>query len=119
MAKHRSRLIHSAEAYAMEHVTRVLARDDFHLELMFDTGELKVFDAMPYLDKGVFNELETPVYSSRPMYAAEPSVGRRTWILPRKRSTTDRLEFRWTGNSLSSTNRLPYYRAAAIVCAQS
>lgn len=41
----------------MEHVTRVRATDDFHLELMFDTGELKVFDAKPYLDKGVFQRL--------------------------------------------------------------
>jgi len=42
----------------MEHVTSVLATDDFHLELMFDTGELKVFDATPYLDKGVFQRLK-------------------------------------------------------------
>lgn len=41
----------------MEYVTRVLARDDFHLELMFDIGEIKVFDAKPYLDKGVFQRL--------------------------------------------------------------
>ena len=41
----------------MEHVTRVLATDDFRLELMFDTGELKVFDVKPYLDKGVFQRL--------------------------------------------------------------
>ena len=57
MAKLRFRLIPSAEANVMEHVTRVIARDDFHLELMFDTGERKVFDAKPYLDKGVFQRL--------------------------------------------------------------
>ncbi len=57
MAKHRSRLILSAENYAMEHVTHVFARDDFQLELTFDTGEFKVFDAKPYLDKGVFQRL--------------------------------------------------------------
>jgi hypothetical protein len=57
MAKHRSRLTPSAKKYVMEHVTRVVARDDFQLELMFDTGELKVFDVKPYLDKGVFQRL--------------------------------------------------------------
>ncbi len=44
----------------MEHVTHVLARDDFHLELTFDTGELKLFDVKPYLEKGVFRRLRDP-----------------------------------------------------------
>ncbi len=42
----------------MEHVTHVIPRDDFHLELFFDTGEHKVFDVKPYLDKGVFRRLQ-------------------------------------------------------------
>ena len=42
----------------MEHVTHVIAKDDFQLELTFDTGERKVFDAKPYLDKGVFQRLQ-------------------------------------------------------------
>lgn len=42
----------------MEHVTQVAPRDDFHLELTFDTGERKVFDVKPYLDKGVFRRLQ-------------------------------------------------------------
>lgn len=42
----------------MEHVTQVAPRDDFHLELTFDTGERKIFDVKPYLDKGVFRRLQ-------------------------------------------------------------
>ena len=42
----------------MEHVTQVAPRDDFHLELTFDTGERKVFDVKPYPDKGVFRRLQ-------------------------------------------------------------
>ena len=42
----------------MELVTQVAPRDDFHLELTFDTGERKVFDVKPYLDKGVFRRLQ-------------------------------------------------------------
>lgn len=42
----------------MESVTFVHARDDFHLELKFSTGELGLFDMRPYLDKGVFRRLQ-------------------------------------------------------------
>lgn len=42
----------------MEAVTHVTPRDDFHLELEFNTGELRVFDVRPYLDKGVFKQLK-------------------------------------------------------------
>jgi len=42
----------------METVTRVNPRDDFHLELEFNTGETRVFDARPYLDRGVFKQLQ-------------------------------------------------------------
>lgn len=34
------------------------ARDDFHLELKFSTGEAGLFDMRPYLDKGVFRRLQ-------------------------------------------------------------
>jgi hypothetical protein len=44
----------------METVTRVCARDDYQLELEFDTGEKRVFDARPYLEKGVFTRLKDP-----------------------------------------------------------
>lgn len=42
----------------MESVTQVRARDDFHLEIGFDTGEIRVFDARPYLEKGIFRQLQ-------------------------------------------------------------
>ena len=41
----------------MESVIKVLPRDDYHLELWFDTNEHRLFDARPYLTKGVFNRL--------------------------------------------------------------
>jgi len=42
----------------MESVTLVYPRDDFHLELTFSTGEVRLFDVRPYLDKGVFRRLQ-------------------------------------------------------------
>ena len=42
----------------MEAVTHVIPRDDFHLELEFSTGEARIFDVRPYLDKGVFKQLQ-------------------------------------------------------------
>jgi len=42
----------------MEAVIRVVAHDDFKLELWFNTGEHRLFDARPYLDKGVFKSLQ-------------------------------------------------------------
>ena len=42
----------------MEQVISVSPRDDFHLELAFDTGEVRLFDARPYLEKGVFQRLK-------------------------------------------------------------
>ncbi|WP_414040088.1 DUF2442 domain-containing protein [Acidithiobacillus sp. M4-SHS-6] len=42
----------------MESVVRVLPRDNFTLELWFDTGDHRLFDMTPYLDKGVFTRLK-------------------------------------------------------------
>jgi hypothetical protein len=42
----------------MESVIRVVPRDDFTLELWFDTGDHRLFDARPYLNKGVFIQLQ-------------------------------------------------------------
>ena len=44
----------------METVTQVRARDNYMLALEFDTGETRVFDARPYLEKGVFTRLKDP-----------------------------------------------------------
>lgn len=42
----------------MEQVISVRPRDDFHLELVFNTGEARLFDARPYLEKGIFQSLK-------------------------------------------------------------
>ena len=39
---------------------QVRARDDFRLELTFSTGETRLFDARPYLEKGAFRRLQNP-----------------------------------------------------------
>lgn len=44
----------------MEAVTHVRPRVDFHLELAFSNGERRLFDARPYLEKGVFTQLKDP-----------------------------------------------------------
>jgi hypothetical protein len=42
----------------MESVINVQPRDDYFLELKFNTGEARLFDARPYLEKGVFQNLK-------------------------------------------------------------
>jgi uncharacterized protein DUF2442 len=43
-------------------VTDVKALDNYQLKLSFNTGETRVFDVSPYLDKGIFCELRDPTY---------------------------------------------------------
>ena len=43
-------------------VTAVKALDNYKLELSFNTGEVRVFDVAPYLNKGIFTELRDPSY---------------------------------------------------------
>ena len=42
----------------MESVIQVVPRDDFSLELCFNTGDHRLFDARPYLERGVFIRLK-------------------------------------------------------------
>jgi hypothetical protein len=42
----------------MEFVIKVIPHDDFSLELWFSTGEHRLFDARPYLERGVFTRLQ-------------------------------------------------------------
>lgn len=42
----------------MEAVIRVIAREDYSLELWFNTGDHRLFDACPYLNRGVFTRLQ-------------------------------------------------------------
>ena len=39
-------------------VTQVVPRDDFQLEPVFGTGETRLFDARPYLNRGGFRSIE-------------------------------------------------------------
>ena len=44
----------------MESVTIVRVLENQRLELTFDTGEVRIFDASPYLEKGEFRRLKDP-----------------------------------------------------------
>lgn len=46
----------------MNKVIAVTANDDFSLDLKFNDGSVKRFDARPYLDYDVFRELKDPEY---------------------------------------------------------
>lgn len=43
-------------------VKNVSPLDDFKRSLLFDSGEVRVFDVTPYLDKGIFKELKNGIY---------------------------------------------------------
>ena len=57
----------------METVTQVRVRDNYLLEIEFNTGETRVFDARPYLEKGVFTRLKDPAIFRR-AYVAYDTV---------------------------------------------
>ncbi len=42
----------------MESVIKVIPKDDFSLLVTFNNGETKLFDARPYLEKGIFTKLK-------------------------------------------------------------
>ena len=44
----------------METVTKVEPLSDHCLKIVFKTGDIKIFDVKPYLDKGVFSKLRDP-----------------------------------------------------------
>jgi len=46
-------------------VKTVEARSDFKLVVEFDNGEIRLFDVVPYLDKGIFTELQNISYFKR------------------------------------------------------
>ena len=46
----------------MNRVIAVTANDDFSLDLRFNDGSVKKFDAKPYLDYEFFSELKDPSY---------------------------------------------------------
>ena len=46
-------------------VQKVVAHKDYTLLVTFENGEERVFDVKPYLDKGVFRELQDIAYFRR------------------------------------------------------
>jgi hypothetical protein len=42
----------------METVIRVLPRNDYILEVWFNTGEHRLFNVRPYIEKGLFKQLQ-------------------------------------------------------------
>jgi len=42
----------------METVIRVLPRNDYVLEVWFNTGEHRLFNVRPYIEKGLFKKLQ-------------------------------------------------------------
>jgi hypothetical protein len=49
----------------MESVVRVVPRENYQLEIEFSTGEVRLFDVRPYLDKGVFSQLKDRAFFAR------------------------------------------------------
>lgn len=50
--------------------------ENYHLKLVFNNGEHKVFDMKPYLEKGVFQELkQLEVFNS-----VKPFLGSIQWV---------------------------------------
>lgn len=56
-------------------VVQAIAHDDYTLTLTFANGEVKVFDVRPYLDKGIFQELENLAI----FRAVQVSMGTASW----------------------------------------
>lgn len=57
-------------------VVKVVPRNDHTLLLSFANGERKVFDARPYLDKGIFRELSDLSYFKQ----VKPFFGGVGWL---------------------------------------
>lgn len=56
-------------------VTAVRPNPDFTLTLTFTNGEVRVFDVKPYLDRGIFRELQSPHYFN----SVRPFLGSIQW----------------------------------------
>ena len=46
----------------MKKITRVVALENYELNLEFDSNEIRIFDVKPYLDRGVFTQLKDIAY---------------------------------------------------------
>lgn len=69
----------------METVINVVSRKNYHLEIKFSTGEIRLFDARPYLTKGLFCRLQDEKLFMQAYVALDTvCVGLATLISPRK-----------------------------------
>ena len=68
----------------MKKVVAVKANEDFSLDLKFNDGSVRRFDATPYLDRGVFAELKDFSYFRQVKIAFGPSNGRTSRTLARR-----------------------------------
>jgi len=73
----------------MESVVSVHPLENFHLELRFNTGETRLFDARPYLNKGVFRRLQDKELFNQAYVAFDTVCWPGTWTSRPKRSTTN------------------------------
>ena len=55
----------------MEMVTAVRVLANFRLELEFESGETRLFDARPYLERGEFQRLKDPTLFSQAYLACD------------------------------------------------
>ena len=58
-------------------VTRVIARPDYNLMLVFENGEVRIFDARPLLDKRPFDRLQDPAVFA--LAFVDPALGTVCW----------------------------------------
>ena len=49
----------------MEQIVKVQPKSDYKLELWFKTGEHKLFDCTPYLNKGIFTALKDQAFFNK------------------------------------------------------
>ncbi|MBF0135780.1 MAG: DUF2442 domain-containing protein [Magnetococcales bacterium] len=56
-------------------ILEVAPLPDYHLELRFADGEVRLFDARPYLERGIFQKLRNPHLFSQ----ARVALGTVTW----------------------------------------
>lgn len=76
-------------------VTAVKAMNNYLLEFSFNTGETRIFDVDPYLDKGSFTELRDPAYISDPIASLSGTLpGQTNRILVPHRCTLSRASWR-------------------------
>ncbi len=58
-----------------QRVKKVQALENYLLELTFDNGEVRIFDVAPYLNFGVFKELQDEAFFK----SVEPFMGSVKW----------------------------------------